>query len=405
MDAIDRSSTPGGMTTPMPRARANQIGAFQLAALALALSAWLPATASAQAYINTSPNVTVDLSVLDEFQSPLSAGAQRLDPLPTPTPRLEALAAPSRQLVQPRLRAAAGELLPPPAVAPRSRLHTEAALALAPGSNTTAGLPQRRRTALPVVAPPAVPQQRVTTTTLTQPVVPPPPVLPRSPTPASATTRAAATTTVVPPPPVALRPEARVVAAPPPPKPAVSTTAPPRPASTAATTPPPPAPVAAPAQVAAPAPPAPPAVPEVAAATPPPAVRAPAAAPRGTVATAPPPPQQTAALIPDAGPDVQVRVGFESGSAKLLDNTTTPLETLAERLGADAESRVQLLAYAAGTPENSSQARRLSLSRALAVRSFLIEKGVRSTRMDVRALGNKVGDGPADRVDIRLVLP
>jgi len=44
--------------------------------------------------------------------------------------------------------------------------------------------------------------------------------------------------------------------------------------------------------------------------------------------------------------------------------------------------------------------RRLSLSRALAVRAFLIDQGVRSTRLDVRALGDKTGDGPADRVDI-----
>ena len=42
----------------------------------------------------------------------------------------------------------------------------------------------------------------------------------------------------------------------------------------------------------------------------------------------------------------------------------------------------------------------MSLSRALAVRAYLIDQGVRSTRMDVRALGSKVGDGPADRVDV-----
>jgi outer membrane protein OmpA-like peptidoglycan-associated protein len=63
--------------------------------------------------------------------------------------------------------------------------------------------------------------------------------------------------------------------------------------------------------------------------------------------------------------------------------------------------RIQLLAYAKASSDGASRARRLSLSRALAVRAYLIEKGVRSTRMDVRALGDKFGDGPADRVDIR----
>ncbi|MCH8925159.1 MAG: OmpA family protein [Proteobacteria bacterium] len=55
---------------------------------------------------------------------------------------------------------------------------------------------------------------------------------------------------------------------------------------------------------------------------------------------------------------------------------------------------------ASRSPGSASAARRLSLSRALAVRAYLIEQGVRSTRMDVRALGDKVPDGPADRVDV-----
>ena len=67
---------------------------------------------------------------------------------------------------------------------------------------------------------------------------------------------------------------------------------------------------------------------------------------------------------------------------------------------ADDNARLQLLAYAAGAENESSKARRLSLSRALAVRSYLIAEGVRSTRIDVRALGNKTEAEPADRVDL-----
>ena len=45
----------------------------------------------------------------------------------------------------------------------------------------------------------------------------------------------------------------------------------------------------------------------------------------------------------------------------------------------------------------------MSLSRALEVRSRLIEFGVRSSNIDVRALGNANDDGlPAERVDILL---
>jgi hypothetical protein len=62
--------------------------------------------------------------------------------------------------------------------------------------------------------------------------------------------------------------------------------------------------------------------------------------------------------------------------------------------------RLQLLAYSGGGSQTPSQARRLSLSRALTVRSQLIKQGIRSTRIDVRALGNKSEGGPPDRVDI-----
>jgi outer membrane protein OmpA-like peptidoglycan-associated protein len=44
----------------------------------------------------------------------------------------------------------------------------------------------------------------------------------------------------------------------------------------------------------------------------------------------------------------------------------------------------------------------MSLSRALAIRSFLIENGVRSTRIDVRALGNKTTEEPFNRVDLKV---
>jgi outer membrane protein OmpA-like peptidoglycan-associated protein len=59
-----------------------------------------------------------------------------------------------------------------------------------------------------------------------------------------------------------------------------------------------------------------------------------------------------------------------------------------------------LQAFADGTADTASQARRLSLSRALSIRSYLIEQGLVSTRMDVRALGNRFESGPPDRVDV-----
>lgn len=79
------------------------------------------------------------------------------------------------------------------------------------------------------------------------------------------------------------------------------------------------------------------------------------------------------------------------------------MKLLAGDLNAALEAgaaRVQLEAYG-GTPgDKSSDARRLSLKRALAVRQLLIDDGVPSARIDVRAMGGVDDKGPVDRVDV-----
>ncbi len=96
-------------------------------------------------------------------------------------------------------------------------------------------------------------------------------------------------------------------------------------------------------------------------------------------------------------------ITFAPGSSDLPDNAVGALDRLADRLKSDPNLRIQLVGFARTQVESASQARRLSLFRALSVRTHLMKKGVRSTRMDVRALGNKEDDGPPDRVD--LVMP
>ncbi len=118
----------------------------------------------------------------------------------------------------------------------------------------------------------------------------------------------------------------------------------------------------------------------------------------------PAPVKQVAAVPGEAiERDGSVTVTFAPGSSDLPDNAVGALDRLAERLKADPNLRIQLVGFARTQVESASQARRLSLFRALSVRTHLMKKGVRSTRMDVRALGNKEDDGPPDRVD--LVVP
>lgn len=70
------------------------------------------------------------------------------------------------------------------------------------------------------------------------------------------------------------------------------------------------------------------------------------------------------------------------------------------RLKANPDQRLQIQAYASRNSNEESEARRLSLARALAVRAFLLENGIEASRMDIRALGSNTTEKAADRVDL-----
>lgn len=169
--------------------------------------------------------------------------------------------------------------------------------------------------------------------------------------------------------------------------------------------------------------PAPKALPPLVAKAPPPPVAKAPPSPSSPVATAPAPPKalpapppararsaespekRVAALpgipLPPAGGPI-LRIDFGGASMRLTPDAERKLKSLAATM-MENDGRLQLKAHAGGTGETRRLARRLSLSRALEVRSFLIEQGIRSTRIDVRALGRPEDDGPSERVDVVLL--
>ena len=191
-------------------------------------------------------------------------------------------------------------------------------------------------------------------------------------------------------------PPPKIAAAPPPPKivpkAAPQTTAPKSAAvgattqlkdTTAALTPPPPPPVSPSGSASAPA------APQAAAPS-----NQTAAAATDTAAA------QTASRGDPAIQVSEVQVLFNASEAALSTPAKAALESVASAMLEDETSEVQLFAYAGQAGIDATQARRLSLSRAMAVRAFLIGKGVRPARMQVRALGNKTTSGSPDRVDV-----
>jgi outer membrane protein OmpA-like peptidoglycan-associated protein len=95
-----------------------------------------------------------------------------------------------------------------------------------------------------------------------------------------------------------------------------------------------------------------------------------------------------------------VRLVFDEGKTDLTPADEAAIQDLARAIPAPAADSVNVLAYAAGKPDDPSTARRVSLSRGLAVRSVLLASGVPSAHIYVRALGATPSDGPADRVEL-----
>lgn len=375
--------------------------------------------------------VLIDSGVLDNLgrdpygrAAPQSPAAQQRKPQLKP-PATPAQAAPD-WTPAPYATVPPGGLLPPPGPGELERRQAEinAALGRAQAAPPQAAIPaaapakpaaapaKSAAPAKPAAAPAkqaAKPQPKPVKSVAAPAAAAPSRQLPQFQTPAYQPPAAMAATPSVPPLPAAPTPEPSPMAPP------VATpqgfTAPPRPAVSPVPAPasaPPPASMPMAAAPAAPTPIAPAKPPSAQPAQPQSPVRVAAPAPGPTSVPPLPPQAQSAARPPLAEPappfvpsgKSAARVSFLTGSSDLPENAKPQLKAVADQMNRDGDMRVQLLAYAGPREDTASQTRRLSLFRALAVRTYLIEQGIRSTRMDVRAMGNKFDEEPADRVDV-----
>jgi len=128
---------------------------------------------------------------------------------------------------------------------------------------------------------------------------------------------------------------------------------------------------------------------------------APAAKPQKQANAAPAPSAKTSGI----GQVRNIHINFTPGAAEPTADVAAALQTLAGDINNEIQTksgRLLLQAFA-GTPgDKSSEARRLSLKRALSVRQLLIDSGVPSDKIDVRAMGGITDGGRPDRVDVIL---
>ncbi|NOT40965.1 MAG: OmpA family protein [Alphaproteobacteria bacterium] len=106
----------------------------------------------------------------------------------------------------------------------------------------------------------------------------------------------------------------------------------------------------------------------------------------------------TKTVNPLDGFAVMSRVRFLTGKTEITAQAQTLLDDLATRL-LQSTVRIRLAAFSGRAGDLSSEARRLSLNRALAIRNYLSAKGVTPDRVDVLAFGG-AAEGVTDRVDV-----
>jgi outer membrane protein OmpA-like peptidoglycan-associated protein len=118
------------------------------------------------------------------------------------------------------------------------------------------------------------------------------------------------------------------------------------------------------------------------------------AAPRPGVVSTAPAGNRTAASLRD----LIIPILFQPDSDQVNLKETSALDDVID-LVRNKGVRVQLMAYAGKVEASQSEMRRLSLKRAIAVRGYLMSRGIDGTRIDVRPNGI-APDNPKERVDI-----
>jgi outer membrane protein OmpA-like peptidoglycan-associated protein len=119
----------------------------------------------------------------------------------------------------------------------------------------------------------------------------------------------------------------------------------------------------------------------------------------------PPPPVSEKAATTAAPTTAGLRLTFAPEQSDLSPASIDSVKQLTASVPPGDETTFNVQAYAPGKADDPSTARRISLSRAMAVRSALVADGVPSARIFVRALGEQYGDGPPDRVDVGVNAP
>jgi len=104
--------------------------------------------------------------------------------------------------------------------------------------------------------------------------------------------------------------------------------------------------------------------------------------------------------IDTSKPDI---LKFVTGSDDIVDAHIKRLKEVILPTLQSKNMGLNIISYALPTDNGFSSDRRLSLSRALAVRSILVEEGFNPALINLRVLGSETTQQPVDRIELEFV--
>lgn len=112
------------------------------------------------------------------------------------------------------------------------------------------------------------------------------------------------------------------------------------------------------------------------------------------------------AIVEDDGDPNRISLSFETGITDLDNGGASKIDArVVPLLNNNPSWKLQIQAFASPDKEGTGNARKASLARGMAVRAYLMDKGVEPSRLEVRALGTASEREPKDRVDLIVIDP
>lgn len=114
-------------------------------------------------------------------------------------------------------------------------------------------------------------------------------------------------------------------------------------------------------------------------------------------AVQPSPPPEEAPAVPSLA---DLTLAFSGDSSELSLENQRKLANLLPQLKEMKDGHLQVRGFASDAKNNNSTAKRIALSRVLAVRSYFLDQKIPAKLIDVKVMGANTDRAPADRVDL-----